>query len=45
MFAFANVMHFFPHKFSGLSRCRFALPPVTPGPVESLFFWHSFMSI
>jgi len=40
MFAFANVVHFFAHEFSGLSRCRFALPPVTPGPFESLFFWH-----
>jgi hypothetical protein len=42
MLALANVVHFFPHKFPGLSRCRFALPSVTPGPLESLFFWHKY---
>jgi hypothetical protein len=40
MLALANVVHFFAHKFSGLSRCGFALPSVTPGTFESLFFWH-----
>jgi hypothetical protein len=43
MFPLPNVMHFFAHEFSGLRRCGFALPPVTPGPFESLFFWHTFM--
>jgi hypothetical protein len=42
MFTFANVVHFFTHKFSGLIRRGFALPPVAPGPFESLFFWHSY---
>jgi hypothetical protein len=42
MFPFANVVHFFTHKFPGLGRRRFALPPVTPGTFESLFFWHIF---
>jgi hypothetical protein len=42
MFALPNVMHFFAHEFSGLCRCGFALPSVTPGPFESLFFWHTF---
>jgi len=41
MFPFANVVHLFAHKFSGLSRWSFALSPVTPGPFESLFFWHN----
>jgi hypothetical protein len=43
VFALANVVHFFAHEFSGLCRCGFALPPVTPGPFESLFFWHIFV--
>jgi hypothetical protein len=43
MFAFANVVHLFAHEFSGLSRRRFALPPVAPGPFESLFFWHNYL--
>jgi hypothetical protein len=42
MFTLANVVHLFTHKFPGLSRCRFALPPVTPGPFKSLFFWHNY---
>src|SRR5262249_3461663 len=37
------MVHLFAHKFSGLRRCRFALPPVTPGPFESLFFWHNIL--
>jgi hypothetical protein len=45
VFALANVVHFFPHKFSGLSGCGFALPPVTPGPLKSSFFWHNFVGI
>jgi hypothetical protein len=45
MLALANVVHFFPHKFPGLSRGRFALPPVTPGPLESLFFWHKYVVV
>lgn len=45
MFALANVVHFFAHKFSGLSGCGFALPPVTPGTFKSLFFWHTYYSV
>lgn len=42
MFALANVVHFFAHKFSGLCGCGFALPPVAPGTFECLFFWHTY---
>jgi hypothetical protein len=45
MFTFADMVHFFAHNFSGLSRCGFALPPVTPGSFESLFFWHNVVVI
>jgi len=40
MFPLANVVHFFPDKFAGLSRCGLALSPVSTGPFESSFFWH-----
>jgi hypothetical protein len=43
MLALADVMHLFAHEFSGLGRCRFALPPVAPGTFESLFFWHKIL--
>jgi hypothetical protein len=40
VFAFANVMHFFAHKFSGLRRSGLALPPVATGASERLLFRH-----
>jgi hypothetical protein len=40
MFAFANVMHFFPHKFTSLGAGSFALPAIPAGPFKGLFLWH-----
>jgi hypothetical protein len=40
MLAFANVMHLFPHEFSGLRGWRFAFTRIFPCPFQSLLFRH-----
>jgi hypothetical protein len=40
MFAFTDVVHLFAHEFTGLSRWRFALALVAPGPLDSFSFGH-----
>ena len=41
MFSFANVFHFFAHKFPGLSGRRFPFPLIFAGPVDHIFCWHN----
>ena len=41
MFSFANVFHFFAHKFPGLSGRRFPFPLIFAGPLDHIFFWHN----
>jgi hypothetical protein len=40
MFAFANVLHFFAHKFAGLSGWRPAFALIFARPFSCIFFWH-----
>src|SRR5437879_5957833 len=41
VFALADMVHLFAHKFTGLCGSGFALPFITTGPFESLLFWHT----
>ena len=41
MLAFADVLHFFAHKFSRLRRHRLSLPRVFARPFDCFFFWHN----
>ena len=40
MFSFANVFHFFAHKFPGLGGRGFPFPFVLAGLLDDIFFWH-----
>ena len=35
MLPFANMVDLFADEFTGLRRCRFALPAIAPGPLQS----------
>jgi hypothetical protein len=41
MFPFADVVHFFPYKFTRLGARGFALAFITPGPCDSFLFRHN----
>jgi hypothetical protein len=43
MLAFANVMQFFAHEFSGLRRRRFSLASVALGSFDGFFVGHDFL--
>jgi hypothetical protein len=40
MLSFANVVHFFAHKFASLRAGRFAFLFVSLGPFNYFLFWH-----
>jgi hypothetical protein len=40
VFALADVVHFFPHKFSGLRAGRFSFTSVFLSAFNGFFFWH-----
>jgi len=41
MFALANVLHFFAHKFPRLGGGRLAFLGVCARPLDRFFFWHN----